>query len=71
MSFRVGDFHPADTARALGDDGVCVFSGDYYAYEYFQATGLRDSGGAVRASIYHYTTDEDVARLLDAVKRCL
>jgi cysteine desulfurase family protein (TIGR01976 family) len=71
LSFRVGDQHPAQTARALGDDGVCVFSGDYYAYEYFQTTGLRDSGGAVRASIYHYTTEEDVARLLDAVKRCL
>jgi cysteine desulfurase family protein (TIGR01976 family) len=71
VSFRVGDLHPADTARSLGDDGVCVFSGDYYAYEYFQATGLRDSGGAVRASVYHYTTTEDVARLLDAVKRCL
>ena len=31
--------------------------------------GLRDSGGAVRASIYHYTTAEEVGRLLDAVKR--
>jgi cysteine desulfurase family protein (TIGR01976 family) len=71
VSFRVADFHPADTARSLGDEGICVFSGDYYAYEYFQATGLRDGGGAVRAGIYHYTTEEDVARLLDAVKRSL
>lgn len=71
VSFRVGDQHPAQTARALGDEGICVFAGDYYAYEYFQTTGLRDSGGAVRAGVYHYTTEEDVARLLDAVKRCL
>ena len=56
VSFRLGGQAPADTARALGDAGVCVFSGDYYAYEYFTATGLRDSGGAVRASIYHYNT---------------
>lgn len=71
VSFRVGDQPPAETSKRLGDDRICVFAGDYYAYEYFVAAGLRDSGGAVRASIYHYTTEEDVVALLDAVKRCL
>lgn len=65
VSFRVAGRSPADTARALGDAGVCVFSGDYYAYEYFTATGLRDTGGAVRASIYHYNTAGEVDRLLN------
>jgi cysteine desulfurase family protein (TIGR01976 family) len=64
VSFRVGGQLPAETARTLGDEGVCVFSGDYYAYEYFTATGLRDTGGAVRASIYHYNTADEVDRLL-------
>jgi cysteine desulfurase family protein (TIGR01976 family) len=67
VSFRVDGQSPATTARLLGDQGICVFSGDYYAYEYFTATGLRDSGGAVRASIYHYNTADEVDRLLDAV----
>jgi selenocysteine lyase/cysteine desulfurase len=70
VAFRVGDQHPGQTAEILGDEGICVFAGDYYAYEYFQAMGLRDSGGAVRASIYHYTTSGEVDRLIDAVKRC-
>jgi cysteine desulfurase family protein (TIGR01976 family) len=70
VAFRVGDQHPARTAEQLGAEGVCVFAGDYYAYEYFQAMGLRDSGGAVRAGIYHYNTAEEVDRLLDALKRC-
>jgi selenocysteine lyase/cysteine desulfurase len=70
VAFRVGDQPPAQTAQTLGDEGICVFAGDYYAYEYFQAMGLRDSGGAVRASVYHYTTSDEVARLVDAVKRC-
>jgi cysteine desulfurase family protein (TIGR01976 family) len=69
VSFRRDGEHPADTARALGDQGICVFNGDYYAYEYFTATGLRDSGGAVRASIYHYNTEAEVDRLLDAIKK--
>jgi cysteine desulfurase family protein (TIGR01976 family) len=68
VSFRIAGQRPAETARALGDMGICVFSGDYYAYEYFTATGLRDTGGAVRASIYHYNTADEVDRLLDAIR---
>ncbi|HET6530033.1 MAG TPA: cysteine desulfurase-like protein [Actinoplanes sp.] len=68
VSFRVDGQHPAQTAKALGDQGICVFHGDYYAYEYFTATGLRDSGGAVRVSIYHYNTEDEVDRLLAAIK---
>jgi cysteine desulfurase family protein (TIGR01976 family) len=69
VAFRVGDEHPDRTAAQLGDEAICVFAGDYYAAEYFAAAGLRDTGGAVRASIYHYTTAAEVQRLLDAVKR--
>jgi cysteine desulfurase family protein (TIGR01976 family) len=64
VSFRVVGQSPTDTARALGDRGICVFDGDYYAYEYFQRMGLRSSGGAVRASVYHYNTADEVDRLL-------
>ena len=71
VAFRVGDEHPDRTAGQLGDEGICVFAGDYYAAEYFTAAGLRDTGGAVRASIYHYTTAAEVQRLLDAVKRLM
>jgi cysteine desulfurase family protein (TIGR01976 family) len=68
VSFRVGDSPPDRTARALAAEGICAYAGDNYAYEYFQRMGLRASGGAVRASIYHYNTADEVARLLDAVK---
>jgi cysteine desulfurase family protein (TIGR01976 family) len=67
VAFRIEGEDPGKTAARLGDAGVCVYSGDYYAYEFFSALGLRDSGGAVRASIYHYTTERDVARLLAAL----
>jgi selenocysteine lyase/cysteine desulfurase len=69
VSFRVDGAAPADTATALGDEGVCVFAGDYYAFEYFTTMGLRDSGGAVRAGIYHYNTADDVDRLVAGVAR--
>lgn len=68
IAFRLRGQDPADTAAALGERGVCVFSGDYYAAEFFSALGWRDTGGAVRASIYHYTNAADVERLLDSVR---
>jgi selenocysteine lyase/cysteine desulfurase len=69
LAFRVAGQSPAETARTLGDQGICVSNGDYYAVEFFTATGLRDSGGAVRASIYHYNTAAEVDRLLDAIRK--
>ncbi|WP_433293881.1 cysteine desulfurase-like protein [Actinoplanes sp. CA-030573] len=67
VSFRVAGQAPAETARRLGEQGICVSHGDYYAVEYFAAAGLRDSGGAVRASLYHYNTEDEVDRLLAAL----
>jgi cysteine desulfurase family protein (TIGR01976 family) len=69
LAFRVAGQSPAETARSLGDQGICVSNGDYYAVEFFTATGLRDSGGAVRASIYHYNTADEVDRLLEALQK--
>jgi cysteine desulfurase family protein (TIGR01976 family) len=68
LAFRVAGQSPAETARILGDQGICVSNGDYYAVEFFTAMGLRDSGGAVRAGIYHYTTAAEVDRLLEALR---
>jgi selenocysteine lyase/cysteine desulfurase len=44
-----------------------VWDGDYYALEPMRALGLSDSGGAVRAGFLHYTTLEEVDRLLEAL----
>ncbi len=69
IAFRVAGQHPSETARTLGEQGICVSHGDYYAVEFFAAAGLRDTGGAVRASIYHYNTADEVDRLLAALRK--
>ena len=61
ISFRVAGQEPAETARILGDQGICVSSGNYYAVEYFAGAV------AVRASLYHYNTSDEVDRLLTAL----
>ena len=44
-----------------------MWDGDNYAYELIGRLGLRDSGGAVRASLVLYNDAADVDRLLQAV----
>jgi cysteine desulfurase family protein (TIGR01976 family) len=58
---------PAEAvAERLGERGIAVWHGDYYAVEVMRRLGLED-GGAVRAGIVHYNTAEEVDRLLAAL----
>jgi len=65
--FNVGGRGPREVAELLGEQDLYVWDGDYYALEPMRALGLADSGGAVRAGFLHYTTDEEVDRLLEAL----
>jgi cysteine desulfurase family protein (TIGR01976 family) len=56
---------PADAAARLGERGFAVWHGNYYAVEIMDRLGLAD--GAVRVGIVHYNTEDEVARLLDAL----
>lgn len=63
VAFRVRDEAPLDTARRLSVLGVDVASGHFYAVQPLSDLGLYPDG-VVRASLAHYTSGEDVARLL-------
>ena len=64
FAVRVGDRHPAETAKALGERGVFVWDGNYYALEVMERLGLEQTGGAVRIGFCHYHTAEEVDRVL-------
>ncbi len=68
FAVRVGDRHPADTAAALGERGIFVWDGDYYAREVMERLGLASSGGAVRIGFCHYNTAQEVDRVLDELE---
>ena len=53
---------PTEVAAHLGERGIFVWDGDYYAVEVMKRLGLTD--GAVRVGIVHYNTAEEVDRLL-------
>jgi cysteine desulfurase family protein (TIGR01976 family) len=65
--FNVDGRSPREVAELLGERELYVWDGDYYALEPMRALGLADSGGAVRAGFLHYTTDDEVDRLLEAL----
>jgi selenocysteine lyase/cysteine desulfurase len=62
FALTVGDRNPAEVAEHLGERGIFVWHGDYYAIEVMRRLGL--VGGAVRVGIVHYNTADEVERLL-------
>jgi cysteine desulfurase family protein (TIGR01976 family) len=70
VAFTVDGVPTDAVARHLADHQVAVWAGHYYAIEAMRELGLLESGGAVRAGVSVYTSDEDVDRLLAAVASC-
>ena len=65
--FNIKGRHPRQVAELLAERDIYVWDGDYYALEPIRALGLADSGGAVRAGFLHYTSEDEVDRLLEAL----
>jgi cysteine desulfurase family protein (TIGR01976 family) len=67
FAFTVAGEAPHETAVRLGEQGLAVWHGNYYALEVMKRLGLDEMGGAVRAGIVHYNTADEVDRLLAAL----
>lgn len=57
----------AEAAAALGERGLCVWDGDFYASRAVELLGLADRGGLLRTGISMYTLREEVDRLLAGI----
>jgi cysteine desulfurase family protein (TIGR01976 family) len=58
---------PAEVASRLGEQGIFVWDGHYYAIAVMERLGLLDKGGLVRIGFVHYNTPEEVERVLVAL----
>jgi cysteine desulfurase family protein (TIGR01976 family) len=67
FAIRLRDQHPLATAEALGERGIFVWDGHYYAIELYDRLGLNASGGAVRIGFCHYHTLAEVDRVLETL----
>ena len=71
VSFVVKGRKPADVGTALAAAGIGVGVGNFYAYRVVEALGLDPDDGAVRVSFVHYTSRNEVDRLMSELDRCL
>src|SRR6202047_1979301 len=68
VSIRIGDHHPAEIAKFLGDRGIFTWDGNYYAVNLTESLGVEQTGGLLRLGLVHYTTSDEVDRLLVALR---
>jgi cysteine desulfurase family protein (TIGR01976 family) len=66
LMFNVAGKSAAEVARALAEQEIAVWDGNYYAFELERHLGLAPHG-AVRAGFLHYNEAADAERLLAAV----
>jgi len=67
VSIRIGDHHPTEIAKFLGERGIFTWDGNYYALNLTERLGVEKSGGLLRIGLVHYNTVEEVERLLSAL----
>jgi selenocysteine lyase/cysteine desulfurase len=58
-------------SQELGRNGIACWAGDFYAVRPLQALGINLEKGVLRMSAVHYTSAEDVARLIGVLDRVL
>lgn len=67
MAFSVKGMHSDDVARALAERAIFASNGDFYATTVLERLG-HAADGVVRAGCACYTSEEEVDRLVDAVR---
>ena len=68
LAFTREGFTPSQIAEHLGNKGIFVWNGNYYALAVTQRLRVEDSGGMVRVGLAHYNTKEEIDRLITALK---
>lgn len=67
VSFVPLDRSPAEVVDALIEARIMCWSGDFYARRLVQALGIDPATGVVRVSFVHYTSPDEVGRLIQAL----
>jgi selenocysteine lyase/cysteine desulfurase len=71
VAFTVAGRSSAAIAAELARLGIGAGVGNFYAWRLLQALGIDTADGVVRVSLVHYTSPEDVDRLIAALRPLL
>lgn len=68
FAVSLAGYTPAEVAEKLGEQGIFVWDGHYYAIAVMERLGLLDKGGLVRIGFVHYNTFAEVDQVLEALR---
>jgi len=68
VCFTLPGLTPAAVAKKLGEKGLYVWDGNYYAWEPMKFLGLEEKGGAVRAGLCLYNSNDEVDRFIKTLR---
>jgi len=68
VAFTMSGHSPAEIATYLGQRGIFVWDGHYYAVNAIDRLGLAETGGAVRGGLAHYNTVAEVDSFIQALR---
>ncbi|MCC7448937.1 MAG: cysteine desulfurase-like protein [Anaerolineae bacterium] len=69
VSFTLDGHAPDAIAAALGNEGIYVWNGNFYALEVTTTLGLEERGGLVRIGAVHYNTRAEIDCLIETLHR--
>ena len=67
LSIQVKGSRPIDLCESLGKAGILCGAGHFYSWRLLEALGINPEDGVLRFSMVHYTSGEDVQRLISAL----
>jgi len=71
VAFMPSKAAPPELEKALGAQGFITGANDFYARRLVEALGLDAATGVMRISMTHYTSDDEVARVIRALDELL
>jgi cysteine desulfurase family protein (TIGR01976 family) len=69
VSITLAGVTAAQAARRLGEEGICVWDGNFYAARAVEVLGLASRGGLLRTGFSMYSQRSEIDRLLEAIRR--
>jgi len=68
FAIRIPGHTPLELATKLGQRGIFTWDGNYYALNLTERLGVEPDGGFLRIGFVHYNTEEEVERVLQALR---
>ena len=68
FAITIEGHHPDAVAAKLAEQDIFVWSGHFYAVEVIARLGLEQAGGLIRIGLCHYSTEQEVDRLIAALR---